>query len=212
MRNLLEAIGSRWGHLVAKNKKVRSLKVAGSEPIIAGVAGRYATALFELARDEDQLDQVLNELNGFKSLLKEHEDLDQALKSPAYSLGEKQNVLTQVLKQVAVAGLTANFLALVAKNNRLSVVHDMVSALNILMAKHKGEVSAQVTSASELSQAHKDALAKTLKSTIGQDVKIDTIVDPELLGGLIIKVGSKMIDNSLRTKLNNLRVAMKEVS
>lgn len=186
--------------------------MAGSEPIIAGVAGRYATALFELARDEDQLDQVLSELNGFKALLNEHDDLDLALKSPAYSLGEKHGVLMQVLKKADMGVLTSNFLALVAKNNRLSVAPDMVSAFNALMAKHKGEVSAQVTSASELSQAHKDALAKTLKSTIGQDVKIDTMVDPDLLGGLIVKVGSKMIDNSLRTKLNNLRVAMKEVS
>ncbi len=191
---------------------MRSLKVAGSEPIIAGVAGRYATALFELAREEDQLDQVLSELNGFKTLLNEHEDLDLALKSPTYSLGEKHGVLMQVLEKMQVSTLSANFLALVAKNNRLSTIRDIVSAFNVLMARHKGEVSAQVTSASELSQAHKDALAKTLKSTIGQDVKIDTLVDPDLLGGLIVKVGSKMIDNSLRTKLNNLRVAMKEVS
>ena len=186
--------------------------MAGSEPIIAGVAGRYATALFELAREEDQLDQVLSELNGFKALLNEHEDLDLALKSPAYGLGEKHDVLMQVLEKMQVSPLAANFLALVAKNNRLSTTRDIVSAFNALMARHKGEVRAQVTSASELSQAHKDALAKTLKSTIGQDVKIDTLVDPDLLGGLIVKVGSKMIDNSLRTKLNNLRVAMKEVS
>ena len=167
---------------------------------------------FELARDEDQLDHVLSELNGFKALLDEHGDLDQAIKSPAYSLDEKHNVLSQVLKTAGVSGLTANFMALIAKNNRLFAVRDIVSAFNALMASHKGEVRAQVTSASELSDNHKQALAKTLKSTIGQDVKIETIVDPDLLGGLIVKVGSKMIDNSLRTKLNNLRVAMKEVS
>lgn len=195
-----------------KIKRCRANKVAGSEPVIAGVAGRYATALFELAHDEDQLDQVVSELNGFKALLDEHEDLDQALKSPAHSQEEKHNILTKVLEKAGVSELTAKFLALVAQNNRLFVVRDMVSAFHSLVAAHRGETHAEVISASELSDAHKKALAKTLKSTLGQDVRIDTQVDPDLLGGLIVKVGSKMIDNSLRTKLNNLRVAMKEVS
>jgi F-type H+-transporting ATPase subunit delta len=194
------------------NCKGVGLEVAGTEPIIAGVAGRYATALFELACDDNQLDLVGGELSGIKDLLNQHEDLDRALMSPAFSLAEKDNVLKKVLEKADVKGLTANFLALVAKNNRLFALRDMVGAFGSLVAKHKGEVTAQVTSASVLSDKHKQALTETLKSTIGQDVKIETHVDPDLLGGLIVKVGSKMIDNSLRTKLNNLRVAMKEVS
>ena len=186
--------------------------MAGTDPIIAGVAGRYATALFDLAREGNQIEQVEGELAGFRSLLDSHEDLDRAIMSPAFTLAEKENVLSSVLSKAGVKGLTSDFLALVAKNNRLFAVRDIVGAFQSLVARDKGEVSALVTSASELSDKHKKALAKTLKSTIGQDVKIETQVDPELLGGLIVKVGSKMIDNSLRTKLNNLRSAMKEVS
>lgn len=186
--------------------------MAGTEPIIAGVAGRYATALFELARDDNQLDLIEGELNGLKDLLNENDDLNRAIMSPAFSLNEKDNVLKEVLRKAGVKGLTTNFLALVAKNNRLFAVRDMVTAFSALVARHRGEVRVQVISASELSETHKKALVETLKSTIGQDVKIDTQVDSDLLGGLIVKVGSKMIDNSLRTKLNNLRVSMKEVS
>ncbi|MCF6198193.1 MAG: F0F1 ATP synthase subunit delta [Hyphomicrobiaceae bacterium] len=193
-------------------KEVEALIVAASEPMIAGVAGRYATALFELARDEKQLDRVDGELYIFVALLDAHEELDQALKSPATTLLEKQNVLRLVLENAGLTGLTANFLALVAKNNRLSAVRDVVRAFNGLLAREKGEVQAQVTSATALSDDHKNELVKTLKATLGQDVTIKTSVDPELLGGLIVKIGSKMIDNSLRTKLNNLHAAMKEVS
>jgi F-type H+-transporting ATPase subunit delta len=186
--------------------------VAGTEPIIAGVAGRYATALFELAHDDDQIDLVEEQLNGFKDLLEQHEDLNRAILSPAFSLGEKESVLESVLEKADVKGIVAHFLALVARNNRLFAIRDIVAAFNSLVAQHRGEIRALVISASKLSDKHKKALAETLKSTIGQDVKIDTLIDPDLLGGLIVKVGSKMIDNSLCTKLNNLRVAMKEVS
>ncbi len=186
--------------------------MAGTEPIIAGVAGRYATALFELARDDDQLDQVEAELIDFEALLNENDDLDQALMNPAYSLGEKENILDRVLKKAGVKGLTVNFLALVARNNRLFATRDIITAYGALMARHRGEVSALVTSASKLSDQHLKDLTEMLKSTIGQEVKVDTRIDPDLLGGLIIKVGSKMIDNSLRTKLNNLHVALKEAS
>ncbi len=186
--------------------------MAGMEPIIAGVAGRYATALFELARDNSQLEQIEGELFAFRTLLDSHEDLDETLKSPVHSLGEKHDVLTRVLKKAGITGLTTNFLSLVAKNNRLPVVRDIIASYTSLIARHRGEVRAQVISASKLSKEHKSALEKTLKSTLGQDVKIDTSIDTDLLGGLVVKIGSKMIDNSLRTKLNNLRVAMKEVS
>ncbi len=186
--------------------------MAASEPMIAGVAGRYATALFELARDEKQLDRVKDELATFVAMLEAHEALDVALKSPATTLSEKQNVLKRVLEKQGLSGVTANFLGLVAQNNRLFVVRDMVRAFNGLLSIEKGEVQAQVVSASALSDDHKNELVKTLKATLGQDVTIDTSVDPELLGGLIVKIGSKMIDNSLRTKLNNLHAAMKEVS
>jgi len=193
-------------------KEVEALKVAASEPMITGVAGRYATALFELAREEKQLDRVDGELYIFVALLDAHEGLDEALKSPATSLSEKRNVLDLVLDNAGLTGVTANFLKLVAKNNRLSGARDMVRAFNGLLDREKGEVQAQVTSATELSSDHKNEIVKTLKATLGQDVTIKTSVDPELLGGLIVKIGSKMIDNSLRTKLNNLHAALDQVS
>ncbi len=186
--------------------------MAGSETIVAGVAGRYATALFELARDGDELDSVANDLDRLTMLLDESEDLDRALKSPAFSIGDKQRALSAVLEKAGIKGLSARFLMLVAHNNRLSLVRDMVAAFHALLSAHRGEVSAQVISASPLTGPQQETLAKTLKSTIGQDVKIETFVDPDILGGLIVKIGSRMIDSSLRTRLNNLRTAMKEVS
>ena len=180
--------------------------------MIAGVAGRYATALFELAKDGNQIEPIGGELTGFLSTLDAHKDLDEALMSPAHSLGAKTSILKQVLSKTGVKGLTGNFLALVAQNNRLSSVRDMTKAFNLLVDAHKGEARAQVISAHKLSDQHIEALAKTLKSTVGQDVKIDASVDPELLGGLIVKLGSKMIDSSLRSKLNNLRVALNDAS
>ena len=164
-------------------KEVEALKVAASEPMITGVAGRYATALFELAREEKQLDRVDGELYIFVALLDAHEGLDEALKSPATSLSEKRNVLDLVLDNAGLTGVTANFLKLVAKNNRLSGARDMVRAFNGLLDREKGEVQAQVTSATELSSDHKNEIVKTLKATLGQDVTIKTSVDPELLGG-----------------------------
>jgi F-type H+-transporting ATPase subunit delta len=186
--------------------------VAGTEPIIAGVAGRYATALFELAKDDNRLDQVETELTTFKSLIDESQDLLRLVKSPAFSIDDKRQALAKVLERAGVSDMTANFLGLVAKNNRLFAVRDMITAFSSLMSAHRGELRAEVTSASELSGEQMDKLAETLKQTLGQEVKIDTSIDPDLLGGLIVKVGSRMIDNSLRTKLNKLRVAMKEVS
>jgi len=186
--------------------------VAGSEPILAGVAGRYATALFDLAKEAGSLEVVEGELNQFRALVDKNPDLARLVDSPAFSIQEKSSALDELLKKAGVGDLTGNFLGLVCKNNRLFAVRDIVGAFNALLSSHRGEVRAEVTSAAKLSGKHRNALVKTLEKTIGKDIKIDTKVDPEILGGLIVKVGSRMIDNSLRTKLNNLRTAMKEVS
>lgn len=180
--------------------------------MVAGVAGRYATALFELARDGDQLERIGGELNGFAAMLDASADLDRMVKSPAIGIDDKGRALAKVLSSAGIAGLTANFLALVARNNRLFVVRDMVRAFNSLAAAHKGMVEAEVTSAFPLSEGHRQALSAALNSSLGQSVNLDCKVDPRILGGLIVRVGSRMVDSSLRTKLNNLHVAMKEVS
>ena len=122
-----------------------------------------------------------------------------------------ERALDAVVKKAGLKAPTVNFLALVAQNRRLFAVRDMIKAFFVLLAQHRGEVTANVASASKLSAAQEKSLKTALKSAIGQDVQIDTTVDPELLGGLVVKVGSRMIDTSLRTKLNNMKFAMKEV-
>lgn len=175
------------------------------------MAGRYATALFELALESGALDTVEQDLTRFDDMLGDSADLVRLVRSPVFSAGEQQRALDAILAKADFGVLTANFFRLIASNRRLFAVADMIRAFRALLAEHRGEVRAQATSAVALSDGQLDALKATLKSTIGQDVQVETKVDPGLLGGLVVKVGSRMIDNSLRTKLNNLKIAMREV-
>jgi len=175
------------------------------------MTGRYASALFELANEAGSLDKVAGDLNGFAALLDESTDLQRLVRSPVFSADDQAKAITAVLNQAGVSDLTANFFKLVAKNRRLFAVGDMIGAFRAILAEHRGEVSADVTSAVALDNQQMDQLRSTLKETMGQDVQINTTVDPSILGGLIVKVGSRMVDSSLKTKLNNLKVAMKEV-
>lgn len=185
--------------------------MAGKDPIIAGVAGRYATALFDLANENSQLDQIASDLDQFQSMLDESSDFASLVRSPVYSADDQQRALAAVLEKAGISGLTANFIGLIAKNRRLFVVSDIIKAYRMLLSQHRGEISAEVSSATALSDEQMEALRTSLKEAMGKDVQIQTSVDPALLGGLIVKVGSRMIDNSLRTKLSNLKLAMKEV-
>ncbi len=173
--------------------------------------GRYATALFELARDAEVLEQAETDLGRFNDMLEASSDLERLVRSPVFSAADQQRALAALLERAGIEGLTANFLNLVARNRRLFAVRGMIRAFRSLLARHRGEVSAQVASATELSAAQMTALRSALESAVGQDVQIESTVDASLLGGLVVKVGSRMIDNSLRTKLSNLRIAMREV-
>jgi F-type H+-transporting ATPase subunit delta len=175
------------------------------------MAGRYAVALFELSLEAKKLKHVENDLKNFAALLDSSDDLTRLVRSPVFSTQDQQRALEAVLKKAGIKGLTANFLALVTQNRRLFAVRDMIRAFFALLARHRGEVTADVTSATNLSAAQTKSLKAALKSAIGQDVQLDAKVDADLLGGLVVKVGSRMIDTSLRTKLNNLKFAMKEV-
>jgi len=175
------------------------------------MAGRYASALFELADEAGSLDTIAGDLDGFAAMLDESEDLRRLVRSPVFSSDEQLQAVSAVLAKAGVTDLTANFFKLVARNRRLYSVPDMIGAFRVLLAQHRGEVSADVTSAVELDDAQTASLKATLKETVGQDVQMNTTVDPSILGGLIVKVGSRMVDSSLKTKLNNLKVAMKEV-
>ena len=186
-------------------------QVAGRKSSIAGVAGRYASALFELATETNALPAVEADLGRFTDLMAESADLTRLVRSPVFAADEQARAVGAVLDRAGVGGLVGNFIRVVAGNRRLFVMPDIITAFRTLAAAHRGEVAAEVTSAEPLNDAHVAALKEALKASIGKDVALHTHVDPTLIGGLIVQVGSRMIDGSLRTKLNSLKLAMKEV-
>jgi F-type H+-transporting ATPase subunit delta len=198
----------------AKNAPVReaeAFQVAGEAHTQSGVAGRYATALLELAKEEKALDAVEADLLRFNEALGASEDLARLVKSPVFSAGEQARALEAVLGKLGIEGLTRNFLLLVARNRRLFAIPGMITAFRAMLARERGETSASVIAATKLTEGQVTALKQALQAALGKEVMLDERVDPSLLGGLIVKVGSRMIDTSLRTRLNSLKVAMKEV-
>jgi F-type H+-transporting ATPase subunit delta len=185
--------------------------VAGENPILTGMAGRYATALFELALDVNAMDSVEADLKTFDRLLDESADLSRLVRSPVFTPDVQSKALAAVLDKAGIGGLAARFLKVVAANRRLFAVRDIIRAHAALVARHKGEVSAEVMVAEPLSAAHLAEINATLHAVTGKDVRLDVKVDPAIIGGLVVKLGSRMVDSSLRTKLNALRHAMKEV-
>jgi F-type H+-transporting ATPase subunit delta len=188
-----------------------SFHVASDEPMMASMAGRYAAALFELAKDQRQLDQVERDLAALAQMLEESADLRRVVLSPVITTDDQAKAFNAILAKAGVAGLVGNFVNLIIRNRRLFALRDMIKAFRAFLARERGEVSADVTSAHPLTPEQMQALADTLRTSIGKNVRIDTRVDPNLLGGLVVKVGSRMIDSSLRTKLNNLKVVMRGI-
>jgi F-type H+-transporting ATPase subunit delta len=180
--------------------------------MMAGMAGRYAAALFELAKDQQQIERVEADVKAFQSMLDGSDDLRRLVRSPVISADDQLRALTALLGKAGISGLTGNFFRLITRNRRLYAVGDILKTFRALLARERGEVNADVATAHALSPAQMQVLSDTLKASIGRNVQINTRVDPNLLGGLIVKVGSRMIDSSLRTKLNNLKVAMKGIS
>lgn len=185
--------------------------MASEEHTVSGVAGRYATALFELGLEEKALEQIETDLGRFGEALDASDDLQRLVKSPMFSTEEQGRALGAILDELKIEGLTKNFLLLVSNNRRLFATPDMIRAYRAMLAEHRGEMSATVTAASKLTNTQVTALKQALKAGLGKDVMLDQLVDPSLIGGLMIKVGSRMIDTSIRTKLNSLKHAMKEV-
>ncbi|MHA1559352.1 MAG: F0F1 ATP synthase subunit delta [Alphaproteobacteria bacterium] len=184
--------------------------MADEPTTVSGVADRYASALFELAREEGALDAVSADLNRFRSLLAESDDLQRLVRSPVFSSDEQTRAISAVLEKAGIGGLAANLIKVAAANRRLFVVPEMTVGFQRKLAKERGEISASVTSAEPLSADQINTVKLALKEAIGKDVLLDESVDPTLIGGLIVQVGSRMIDTSLRTKLNAMRYAMKE--
>lgn len=185
--------------------------MAGDEPIISGMAGRYASALFELALESNAVDAAKADLDKFDALIADCADLDRLVRSPVFGADEQAKAVTVVLARAGISGIAANFIKVVASNRRLFAVRDMIRAYRAQVARHKGEVSARVTVAENLSDAHRAAIKDALKAVTGKDVDLDVRVDPAIVGGLIVQLGSRMVDSSLRTKLNAIKHAMKEV-
>jgi F-type H+-transporting ATPase subunit delta len=184
--------------------------VAAEDPSVSGVSGRYATALFELARDEKSVDGVKADLNRFAAMLADSPDLTRLVRSPVFSTDVQGKALTAVLDKSGISGITAKFLKVLTANRRLFAVTDVIRAYGALVATFKGEATADVTVAEALSDKNLDALKSALKSVSGKDVALNVKIDPSIIGGLVVKLGSRMVDSSLRTKLNSIKHAMKE--
>ncbi|MDX5360646.1 MAG: F0F1 ATP synthase subunit delta [Alphaproteobacteria bacterium] len=177
---------------------------------ITGVGGRYATALFDLAREDDRLDAVARDLDALAQMLDGSADLRRLVSSPVFSREDQAAGIQSVAEKAGFDDLTRRFLGLVAANRRLFALDRMIAGYRALLRAHRGEISADVVSATPLTEKQLDDLRAELKAAMGRDVQVDVSVDDSLLGGLIVKVGSRMIDSSIRTKLRNLQLAMKE--
>jgi F-type H+-transporting ATPase subunit delta len=183
--------------------------VENSGGIQASLAGRYATALFGLARDEQQIDAVTRSLDTLEAAMTESADFRTLVTSPLIGRAEAGKTIRALTPTLGVDPITAKFLGVLADNGRLSELKPVIKSVRMLAANNRGETSAEVTSAYPLNDEQVARLKSNLKARLGRDVAIDAKVDPSLLGGLVVRLGSQMIDASIKTKLNNLALAMK---
>jgi len=177
--------------------------------IQASLAGRYAIALFELANEQKQLDAVGESLAALKQALADSDDFRELTTSPLIGRDQAIRAVAASAGAMKLDPITANFLGVLAKNRRLGQLGNVIRAFNTLSARHRGEINAEVTSAHKLDEGQVEALRQNLRTRYGADIAVDLKVDPAILGGLVVKIGSRMIDGSIRTKLNSLAQAMK---
>jgi len=183
--------------------------VENSGGIQASLSGRYATALFDLAREEKAIDAVSESLKTLKAALAESAELRQLTNSPLVSRDQAIKAVAAIASTLSLDPLTSKFLGVLAQNRRLGQLGAVIRSYGQLAARHRGETTAEVTSARPLTAAQVEALQAKLKTQLGRDVAVDLTVDPSILGGLIVKIGSRQIDSSIRSKLNTLAIAMK---
>lgn len=175
----------------------------------AGLAGRYATALFDLAQESSATDAVSASLADLRTALAESDDFAALVNSPVIARGDAAKAVAAVAKAMQLDSLTGKFLGVLAENRRLAKLPGMIAAFDAIVAAHRGEVTAEVTSAHPLTAEQLTTLSANLKSRVGRDVKVATTVDPAILGGLVVQLGSQLIDGSIRTRLNSFATAMK---
>lgn len=189
------------------NRDTRRVETSGG--IQASLAGRYATALFDLARDSGKIDTVEKSLATLKAATTDSADFKTLISSPLISRADSAKGIAAAAKSMKIDALTTNFLGVLASNRRLAELGNIIRAFGTLAADHRGETTAQVTSAHPLTAAQSNELKKQLKARVGRNVSLDLTVDPAILGGLVVKIGSQMIDSSIKTRLNTLAHAMK---
>ena len=194
-----------------RGKDIGRVDVSESASISSGIAERYAKAVFEIAKETNGLAQLEGNLDELHGVLQSSSDLRALVTSPIYGREDQGRAIDAIAKKAGLMPVMQNVLSLMASKRRLFVVPAMIEQLREMIADEKGEVTAEVVSAQALSPAQAEELSKTLKAQVGKDVKINATVDESLIGGLVVKVGSKMIDTSIRSKLNSLQNAMKEV-
>lgn len=185
--------------------------MATSASMSSGIAARYASSLFDVALEAQALEEVEAGLAGFDAILRESDDLMRLVRSPVFSADEQLRAIDAVLTRAGIGGLVGNFVRLVARNRRLFTMPLMLAEFRKLAAAHRGEATADVTVAGAVPDAQMNELKAALKGAIGKDVAVNLTVDPSILGGMIVKIGSRQIDTSLRTKLSSLKLALKEV-
>ncbi len=178
---------------------------------VTGLAGRYATALFDLADESKALDAVAADLAILRSLIQESTDLVRLLRSPIFTRDQQGAAMAKLCEIAGLSQLTRNFIGLVARNRRLFALIGMIEGYRTLLANRRGEIRAEVTAAQALSPEQMTAITDQLKRAVGSKVAVDIRVDPAIIGGLVVKVGSRMVDGSLRSKLQRLQLAMRGI-
>ena len=183
--------------------------MAQQQRTVSGVPGRYARALYELAQESQNVDAVAEDLRQVQTIIDSSEDLRRLVRSPVFRAEAQIAALQAILKAIGIGPLASNFILLTAKNRRLAALPQTIQAFLALIAAERGEVTAEVISAEKLSAQHVAALKDELTARMGGSVMLLTRTDASLIGGMIVKIGSRMIDNSLKTKLHNLKTIMK---
>lgn len=178
---------------------------------ISGLAERYAAALFELADERHALDEAAGDLRELRAMLASSPDLGRLVRSPVLSRAEQGKAMAALVENAKLSQLTADFIAVVARNRRLFAVPAMIEAYLNKLAERRGEVTAEITAAQPLSAAQQDALGEQLRRVVGGRVAVDVRVDPSLLGGMIVKIGSRMVDGSIKGQLQRLQLSMKGI-
>ncbi len=185
--------------------------MAQTSSLISGVAERYAGSLHDLAQESKSVAAVEKNLDAIEKMIAESADMQRLVRSPVFSAEDQLRAISAIADKAAIKGLVGNFLRVVARNRRLFALPGIINAFRVIAAEARGEVAADVTAAHELTAAQQKELAATLKQVAGKDVTIKLTVDPSILGGLVVKIGSRQIDTSLKTKLNSMKLALKEV-